>query len=181
MPDIRECLALQAGVGKRAPARTWLPNAGWRRLFEDELGQCVLIGGKGAATSPARLHWRDLGRWVEVAETWDFDVGAGELNPAGYKYAVFDSEPEAGVDPRYRWELHPFSAGRTRAIYGHSSFAHLHRGNERDHVPTGYVSIESFLRYVIAEGTDVAEDDAARLVGMTRDADAAARDWRLAP
>lgn len=140
----------------------------------------MIIGRQGDAAIPATLQLRAAGRWVEVLETWTYDQAIFRLQAASYRYAVFESEPDAGSDPMYRWELHPFTGGRSRAIYGHASFPHLHVGGQRDHVPTGLVNVETFLRYVIAEGTDVGEAEAGQFVHSTKDAEHAAREWRSA-
>lgn len=95
-----------------------------------------------------------------------------------YRYAVFEVSPETGSEPLLRYELHPFEGGRTREIYGHGSFEHLHVGASRHHIPTGKVSLEDFLGYVLTEGTDLSEGDASRLVGSLKDAEKDASDWR---
>jgi hypothetical protein len=95
-----------------------------------------------------------------------------------YRYAVFEASPEAGSEPLLRYELHPFEGGRTREIYGHGSFEHLHVGASRQHVPTGKVSLEDFLGFVLTEGTDLSEGDASRLVGLLKDAEKNANEWR---
>ncbi|MGZ8707474.1 MAG: hypothetical protein ACXW0R_08820 [Gaiellaceae bacterium] len=177
MPDARECLSahqeetnsLLAALGCQTPIGAC--------LLETEGQTSLLFGDMGRPTAPARLHVRPVARWIEYSETWDFLDEVGRVSRGSYRYALFEGNPEERADPLVRYEFHPFPSGRSREIYGGTGFAHVHIGSDRRHLPAE-TSFERFLRFVVSEETGLTDAEAARLVELTRQSEARAREWR---